>query len=250
MEFRDLSARFKKTQEYAEPAAPAATVPNHDESFRIRAKMVGVLLRDARINAGRTLEDCARKLQVTPEQVEQWELGDATPSLPQLELAAYFLDVPVSHFWSSSTLEETEQDYSRVQQEYLALRDRMVGALLRQAREAASLSAEALAQMSGMTAEQITAYEFGEVSIPMHQLTVLANHVKKNINYFLETGSHVGELLALREDWKQFIDLPDEIRQFASNPLNVGFIEIAILFSQMPTDRLRRVGESVLNITM
>ena len=32
--------------------------------------MVGVLVRDARQNAGRTLEECARKLQVTPEQVE------------------------------------------------------------------------------------------------------------------------------------------------------------------------------------
>ena len=250
MEFKDLSARFKKTQENAEPLAQAATLPDHQESYRIRAKMVGVLLRDARVNAGRTLEDCARKLQVTPEQVELWELGDATPSLPQLEMAAYFLDVPVSHFWGTSTLEETEQDYSRVQKEYLALRDRMIGALLRQAREAVGLSAESLGELSGLTGEQITAYEFGEVPIPMHELTVLANHLKKNINYFLETNSHIGELLSLREDWKQFIDLPDEIRQFASNPLNVGFIEIAILFSQMPTDRLRRVGESILNITM
>jgi hypothetical protein len=54
----------------------------------------------------------------------------------------------------------------------------------------------------------------------------------------------------MREMWKHFSNLPDEVRQFAANPLNVGFIEIAIMFSQMPAERLRRVGESVLNISM
>jgi hypothetical protein len=107
-----------------------------------------------------------------------------------------------------------------------------------------------LSEISGIPADQINAYEFGELPMPMHELTVLANGVKKNINYFLESSSHIGELLTLREEWKRFIQLPDEIRQFAANPINVGFIEIAILFSQMPTDQLRRVGESVLNITM
>lgn len=247
-EFKDISARFKKNQPEPElqtyrPADPA-------ESFRIRGKMVGVLIRDARINAGRTLEDCAQKLQVAPEQVEQWELGDDTPSLPQLELLAYFLGVPVTHFWGTSTLEASEKDYSRLQMEYMALRDRMIGALLRQAREAMELSLEDLSERSGISAESINLYEYGELPIPMQELTVLANGVKKNINYFLESSSHIGELLTLREEWKHFIELPDEIRQFAANPLNVGFIEIAMLFSQMPTDRLRRVGESVLNITM
>lgn len=250
MEFKDISARFRKNQESSEQEAPAAKPMNYAESYRLRAKMVGVLLRDARVNAGRTLDDCARKLQVTPELVETWEIGDAVPSLPQLELMASYLDVPVSHFWGASTLEATEEDYSRTQQEYMALRDRMIGALLRQARESLDLDLETLSRSTGLPAERIAAYEYGDQSVPMHELTVLADAVKKNINYFLESNSHIGELLALREEWKSFIDLPDDIRRFAANPLNVGFIEIAILLSQMPTDRLRRVGESVLNITM
>jgi transcriptional regulator with XRE-family HTH domain len=249
MDFKDVSARLKKTREndqQTELVKPANPV----ESFRIRGKMVGVLLRDARQNAGRTVEDCARKLQISPEVIEGWEYGDDTPSLPQLELLAFFLDVPVSHFWGTDTLEASVQDYSRVQTEYMALRDRMIGALLRQAREARELTQEELSEISGVSAEQINIYEFGEAPIPMQELTVLANSVKKNINYFLESSSHIGELLTLREEWKHFIELPEEIRLFAANPLNVGFIEIAMMLSQMPTDRLRRIGESVLNITM
>ncbi len=84
----------------------------------------------------------------------------------------------------------------------------------------------------------------------MHELTVLANAVKKNVNYFLESSSHIGEWLETREEWKHFTDLPDDMRRFAANPLNLGFIEIAMMLSQMPTDRLRRIGESMLDITM
>ena len=125
----------------------------------------------------------------------------------------------------------------------------MIGALLRIAREEAGISLDALSEETGVPAEQITRYELGEVAVPMHELTVISNALKKNISYFLESGSHLGDWLAMREEWKQFTSLPPEMRQFAANPLNIGFLEIAIMFSQMPADKLRRVGESVLNIS-
>jgi transcriptional regulator with XRE-family HTH domain len=247
-DLKDVSARFKnvsgKAQEVAQPKPM-----DFDESYRIRAKMVGVLLRDARVSAGRTLDDCARLLNVSAEQIEAWELGDSVPSLPQLEILAYFLDVPVSHFWGMETLEGDAQR-NDAQREYILLRDRMIGALLRQAREEANVGLEDISGQTGLPADVITAYELGERSLPMHELTVLASAVKKNVSYFLESGSHVGQWLEMKEKWKHFADLPDDVREFAANPLNLGFIEIAIMLSQMPTDRLRRVGESVLNITM
>jgi transcriptional regulator with XRE-family HTH domain len=250
MDFKDVSARLKKTKEGSEGAETQPKPIDFAESYRIRAKMVGVLLHDARVNAARTLEDCARLLRVSPEQIEAWEFGDDVPSLPQLEILAYYLDVPVSHFWGMNTLETERASRLTAQGEYIALRMRMIGALLRFAREQNEMSIEALSQASGIPADQIAHYELGELPLPMHELTVLAGHVRKNISYFLETNSSVGEWLALQENWKRFAELPDDIRQFVSNPLNGGFIEIAILLSQMPVDRLRRVGESVLSITM
>jgi len=229
-------------------AAPKSLDP--DESFRIRARMIGVLLCDARVSAGRTYDDCAALLKTSPDQIERWELGEETPTLPQLELLAFYMDVPVSHFWGTKTLQATERDYSNAQPQYLLLRERMIGALLRQARDSSGISLDDLALASGIPAETIQAYELGEHALPMHELTVLANILKKNLNYFLESSSHIGELLALREKWKHFADLPEDVREFAANPLNLGFIEIALMLSQMPTDRLRRVGESVINITL
>lgn len=247
MTFEDFSAHMKQARQAAQPATAAA---DPSESFRVRARMIGVLLRDARTAAHRSLEDCGQLLRVPVAQVEKWELGDETPSLPQLELLAYYLDVPVSHFWGTTTREQSVRDLARAQREYLALRDRMVGALLRQAREGANLSADDLSARAGVPVSSITQYELGERSIPLHELTVLANALGKNLPYFLESGSELGELLALREIWQHFANLPEELRQFSANPINVGFLEIARMLSQMPADRLRQVGESILNITM
>lgn len=249
MDFKDISSRFKKNKEnQRSESAPAAPV-SFSESYRIRGKMIGVLLRDARQNSGRTVEECARLLRVSAEQMEAWEFGDAVPSLPQLEILAYFLDVPISHFWGMDTL-SADGKGADAQTEYMALRDRMVGALLRQAREEAQISAEDLSEVSGISVAQLDHYELGEISIPMHELSVLAGGVRKNMSYFLEGSSHIGKLLTMREEWQHFSQLPEDIRKFAADPLNLGFLEIAIMFREMPTDKLRRVAESMLDITM
>ncbi len=249
MDFGDLASRLKKAREKEGGNKGDDRPFDFEESYRLRGKMLGVLIRDARVAASRTLEDCANILGVTPQDVENWEFGNSVPSLPQLELLAYYLDVPISHFWGQTTL-QAEGKAVEAQDEYLKLRDRMIGALLRQAREGAGKSEEELAQAANLSVEQISAYELGETPIPMHHLTVLASHVGKNLNYFLESSSQLGELLAIREMWKHFTELPQPLREFAANPTNIGFIELAYMLSQMPADKLRKMGESMLDITM
>lgn len=247
MDFKDFSARMKQAQKSDEPEQKPY---NFGESYRLRSKMLGVLIRDARLNAARTIEDCARLLSIEPSIIESWEYGDTAPTLPQIELLAYYLDVPVSHFWSLKTLDQDKAEKVAAQSEYMALRDRMIGALLQQARQERSLSHEEVAQQAQIPVEVIQAYEIGETPIPMHQLAVIANIVNKNVDFFLETSSYVGELLRMREEWKHFSDLDPEIREFAANPLNIGFIQIAITFSKLSADKLRQAAEGMLEIAM
>ena len=247
MDFGDASSRFKKISRDEEPAAKPA---DPAESYRLRARMVGVLIRDARLSAHRSSEECAQLLRVPLDRMESWEYGEDVPSLPQLELLASYLGVPVSHFWSTETISDSQAHRADANAEYLSLRDRMIGALLRQAREDAGLGLDDISAASGIPAENIERYELGEASLPIHELSVLANAANKNISYFLESTSYVGQLLASREEWKHFANLPDDVRRFAANPINIGFIEIAIMLSKMPTDKLRQVGESMLEITM
>jgi transcriptional regulator with XRE-family HTH domain len=248
MDFQDISARMKANRE-AEAAPVERASADTQHSYAIRARMIGVLIRDARVDAGRSLDDCAQALGIAAAQVEAWEFGDATPTLPQLEILAAYLDVPVSHFWGSNTLERERTGHG-AQSDYLALRDRMIGLMLRQAREEQGLTVEALSVSSGLSAERISRYELGDLPLPMHELTVLANSVRKNLSYFLESSSYIGEELSMREEWKRFSRMPEALRQFAANPLNAGFLEIAMVLSELPADRLRRIGESMLNITM
>lgn len=248
MSFEDFAARMKAKSKQHEDAEEKPF--DIDESYRIRAKMVGVLLRDARESVARTVADCARLLQVTPAQIETWEFGEETPTLPQLELLAYYLDVPVSHFWGMETLRVSRGGQENIQPEYISLRNRMIGALLRQAREESQVTLEDLSELTGLPSERINSYELGELAPPIHELTTLAGGVNKNVSHFLESDSQIGELLATREAWKHFSELPEEVRAFAADPVNIGFIHIAVMLSQMPADRLRQVGASILDITM
>jgi DNA-binding transcriptional regulator YiaG len=248
MDFKNASARLKsKTAQSGESGQPR----QHDfaESYRIRARMIGVLIHDARLNAERSVEECADLLRVTPQEMQAWEYGDSAPSLPQIELLAFYLGVPVSHFWGTDTLEAKVGRHSDIQSEYVALRTRMIGAMMRQARDELGLSLDTISEESAIPTDLLAQYEIGELPIPMHELSVLSSILKKNTSYFLESSGYIGEWLQMREEWKHFLELPDEKRQFAANPRNIGFIEIAIMFSKMPVEDLRQVGASILDIT-
>lgn len=248
MDLKDVAAKLKAKKEQQDQANNKPY--DFEESYRLRAKMIGVLLRDARESAARTIDDCARLLQIAPEQVTSWEFGEDVPSLPQLELLAYYLDVPISHFWSMETTKVSRAGKETKQPQYISLRNRMIGAMLRQTREEQGIELGDLAATCGLSAEVIATYETGDATPPMHELNVLSGALGKNINDFVETSGQIGELLAMREAWKHFTSLPDDVREFASNPSNIGFIHIAVMFSQMPTDRLRQIAASLADITM
>jgi len=248
MSFGDLSDKLKKGLNKNNPSVEDKPY-DYAESYRLRGKMLGVLIRDARISASRTVEDCARLLKIEPAQIEAWEFGDDVPSLPQLELLAYYLDIPVSHFWGSE-VRSREQSESSVQSEYVALRNRMIGGLVRSARESENLSIEDLSEATKIDGALLQQYEYGDAVIPMNHLTVIAGSVNRNLDYFLEANSYVGELLQMRAEWQKFMDLDDDVRQFAANQRNLGFIKIAMFFSEMPADTLRNIAEGMLEISM
>lgn len=248
MGFGDISARMKKLGGQGE--TPEEKPYDSEASYELRGKMLGVLIQDARLHAARTVEDCARLLNVAQEEILAWEYGDKTPSLPQIEVLAYYLGVPVSHFWGHETIGDDKNSKQSAQSEYIKLRDRMIGALLRAAREEAELSIEEVRDATYIPVELLQSYELGELSIPMHYLSTLSSAVNKNMSYFVETSGYIGELLQIREEWKKFSDMDDKLREFASNPSNLGFMQIAVMFSKMPTDDLRDIAEGLLEITM
>jgi len=249
-DFADVSARFKKKREEQQPTtAPEAR--NFPEIYALRARVLGVLIRDARLAHGNSPEEIARALQITPETLNAWEIGEAAPSLPQLELLAYLLDVPVSHFWRNKMISaEKPQKITVPPQDYDALRDRVIGVRLAVARKEAKLSLEELAAATGLTPEQVADYEFARQMIPFPHLTSLAAAVRQSLSYFLEDSGRLGAWLRLQEEYDRFAELPEEMRTFVTQHSNQAFIEIAMRLSQLPLQELRTVGEKILDITL
>ena len=58
----------------------------------LRARKLGVLMRDARIAARRSPDDCARAIGVSRGVLRAYEEGRRAPSLPELEILAYYLE--------------------------------------------------------------------------------------------------------------------------------------------------------------
>lgn len=70
----------------------------------LRTRKLGVLILDARLATRRSVKECAEALGVSPETFTSYENGETAPSLPQLEALAYFLDLPLEHFWGNESL--------------------------------------------------------------------------------------------------------------------------------------------------
>ena len=248
MSFSDIAARLRK---HADDKTQTETEPRDlDELYLLRARILGVLIRDARHAAGLSEDECAAQIGVSPETLGAWELGREMPSLPQLELLAYRLNVPISHFWGTETLLE-QVGHSQIDSAaYTELRGRLVGALLRAAREQANLTTEQLAAAAGLTPAHITAYELGQRPIPQPVLTTLAQICRVNMSHFLEHGNRIGDFLALQEDLKQIAEMPKPMRRFVATPVNQSYIDLAMRLSQLSASELRGIAEAILNITL
>ena len=249
MSFADFSAQMKKKRGKDEPAEEE--VRDFEQVHDLRARMLGVLIRDARTASGTTQEEAAKELGVDDEQLREWEYGREAPTLPQLEMLAYFFDVPLSQFWSEKTLDQAQRERSIPvpKDQYGSIRNNMISALLTMARQERKLSQEELGLRSGQTQDAIAGYEAG-TAIPFPVLTSLASAVNKNLSYFLEGAGRIGAWLQLQEEYRRFSEMPPEMRAFVALHVNQPYIEIAMRLANMPLGELRTVAEKILDITL
>ena len=250
MSFDDVGARFRKINKAKEEEQPKPQPIDPAEARTVRARMLGVLIRDARQDSGFSEQDVATMLAVPVEDYMTWEYGFATPSLPLLEVLAYILKVPVSHFWGTQTLEQQQLERRIDSDEYITLRTRMIGLTVRSKREALGISDADFAQKIDIPLEHLQGFEAGIYQIPMAILQSMASELNVNLSAFLDTHGRVAEFFALQELMKVVREMDPDVKEFISVPSNVAYIRLAMTFSQMPTDALRSLAEGLLDITL
>ena len=220
-------------------------------AITIRAKKVGVLLRGARLAAGKSLEQCAQVIGASSSTLEAYERGEASPALPELEALAYYLKTPLAHFWGREIASASKPEAASANPlRLLRLRNHIIGALFRQARQEAGLSLKEVAERTGVAEEKIASYELGERPIPLPELEVLASAVNRPIKDFQDSRGPIGTWIRQQHALQYFADLSPEMQEFISKPVNRPYIELAQRLSEMSVEKLRAVAEGLLEITL
>ncbi len=219
-------------------------------AMTLRAKIIGALIRDARLKAQKSIEECAAVVGVSPQDFESYELGNKAISLPEIEALAYHLQIPLDHFW------ERESSGSRAEEKkpanisaLIRLRQRMVGALLRQARLEARISLQELADHVGVEPASIEAYELGMEPVPLPMLEVLSGVLNRSIREFQDQKGPIGAYNTQQRAIGDFLTLPLDIQAFITKPVNRPYLDLAVRLSEMSVDKLRAVAEGLLEIT-
>lgn len=214
----------------------------------LQNKILGVLIRNARQTAGKTPKECAEFLGVAESQFSDYELGESPISLPELEALAFLVKVPIEHFLGHELIEA--EDASLPVEELIALRNRVIGVLLRQARMDAGMSQETCGQAIGLSESRISTYEQGQIAIPIAELQALATVLNVPVEFFLDVEHNPITKMMSKSDTKDDLGhLPEQVRSFFLDPLNADYLLTAQRLSKLPTDQLRGMAETLLEIT-
>ncbi len=222
------------------------------QALSIRRKKLAVLLLDARLATGKTIEECASIIGISPAEYERFESGEKSPSLPELEALTYYFQVPLDHFWGNIAISERqgETESNDKLRQVIALRQRIVGVLIRQARRDHNLSLAELGARVNISAEQLERYELGEESISLPELEILVKFLGRSIQEFYDSHGPIGAWLREQRAVKQFSEMPPNLQTFVSKPINRPYLELAERLSEMSVEKLRGVAEGLLEITL
>jgi len=213
----------------------------------LRRKIIGVLIRQARLEAGKSLKETAEVLGCSPDRLSQVESGEKAPSLPEVEMLARSLSISLEDL-----LDETRRPNKPPlpPPEVIPIRDKILGVQLRQARQAASLTQKELAQAANCSTGRISQYERGQTPIPLPELEALLEVLRLRFSDLVDTDLGPDSLQARQErNLERLNRMPQHIQDFVLNPVNALYVELAMKVSSLPVDTLRQLAEGLLDIT-
>lgn len=217
----------------------------------LQNKIVGAAIKSARARAEIDVQGCAEALSIPPEMLLQAEEGQTGLSLPQIEVLAHLLDVPVTYLLGETELPQAEDARATLPYENaMVIRRKIIGVLLRQARLNHGRALDEVAAAMGYTPEHLARIELGEVSVPMVELGALASTLNLPFDTFLDED--IIPLTASQRDMRdlrRLAHLSPEVREFILKPINAPYLQIAMNLSTMPAESLRQIASGLLEIT-
>jgi transcriptional regulator with XRE-family HTH domain len=218
------------------------------KALTIRSKKLGILITDARIAARRSTIDCANVLGLSLQEFSLIELGEKTPSLPQLEVLAFYLDIPIEHFWGNKTISE-DKEFKLNSRDLIKLREKVIGITIRQLRTQANIKINELATHLEISPTELKEYELGDKPIPFPLLDAMLIALNSNISSVTDHHGQLGQWYLKQKIEKRFSGFTGDIQEFMVKPVNEPYIALAKKLSELPANKLRSIAEGLLEIT-
>jgi len=219
------------------------------QATQLRIKMLGAVLRQVRLTAGRSLKETAAMIGVSSAVLSSYERGRRGISLPELELVGYQLGISLSQFLHPSRGEpKKKSDFNPAVM--VSLRQHYIGALVRSHRGEAEMTVRDLAKRCGIPAGRLTLYEQGERPIPVAELEAIADALGHDLSDYQDTRGPIGEWEAAERGIEAFLRLPAELREFIRSSKSEPYLRMALKMSDIPVDKVRTMGEGFLEITL
>jgi len=221
------------------------------QNITIRNKIIGVLVKRARVKANKSQQECAQFLDCAPSAYRRHEQGKRGFSLPQLESLALLFDVPVASLWDDGyPLPETTEVDPLPLDQIMLLRRKILAVRLRQVRQSAGLSMREMGKALDCSPYMISQYEHGAREMPLAELEMAAERCGQTMAEFMDDEAIP---LSPAEQRRRILDrldeLPPDMRDFILNPTNTLYLRIAMLASTMKAGQLRLIAETLLDIT-
>jgi transcriptional regulator with XRE-family HTH domain len=221
------------------------------QAIAIRNRIIGTLVRRARLKAAKTQRECADLIGCSSYAFAQYEQGQWGLSLSQLETLARLFKVPVASLWDDSSIPQDEPagDTGNLQQ-MMFLRRKILAVQFRQCRRAGGVTQKDMAQLLGRSPGAIAKYEQGEREIPLAEMEAAADRCGTALAAFFDdqtlppSQAEQNRLALVRLN-----ELPPDVRDFVLKPTNALYLRIALLLSSMKADSLRQIAETLLDIT-
>lgn len=221
------------------------------EAILTRRRIMGVLLRDARLRAKKSVEEVAQALACDPNLIAEAEEGETGLTLPQVECLAHFLQVPLAHLLGQGDLLEEEDPDLAPYRDIMVLRRKIIGVMLRQTRLEAGRALKEVAAVLGYSPEHLARVELGEEEIDLIELQVLAEALgipfENLISEDLTPSSDAAD--QGQHDLESLAHLPPQVREFVANSINAPYLQVAMNLSQMPVETLRQIATGLFEIT-
>lgn len=217
-------------------------------ALALRARILGAMLREARLAAGKSLRETAALIGVGAGTLASYEAGRKAISLPELEVLTYQLDIPLRRFWSEEAARPASKDELNPGL-LVSLRQRMVGAQLRVHREALGWTMRDLAEKSDLPVRRLRAYERGDRPVPLPELETILTALGHTLDEYVDAEGPIADWDTNERAVDALLRMPPDLRAFLSAPGHQAYLRMAKRLSELPVEKVRSVAELLIDIT-